>query len=108
LGPVYVQGGHRCQECWLPLLYLTTAICHFQADDMTRVWVGQVNVINELCGSGNRELPDIIMNLKLGHSYLLFCCWPDSGIFCGCPHSKRPHFTGMLCLSTHVNFHKKN
>lgn len=31
---------------------------------MTRVWVGQVNMINELSGSGNRELPDKIMNLS--------------------------------------------
>ena len=67
LEPVYVQGGHRCPECWLLLFSPTTAICHFHAADMTRVCVGHVDMINELSGSGNRELPDKIMNLKLGH-----------------------------------------
>jgi len=75
---------------------------------MTRVWVGQFNIINELSGSDNRELPDKIMNLKLGHSLLLFCCCSDSGIFRGFPHSKRSYFEENLCLSTRINFNMKN
>ena len=106
LEPVYGEGGHRCPECWLLLFYPTTDICHFHAADMTLVWVGHVNMINELSGSGNRELSDKIMNLKLGHSLLLLCCCSDSGNFCGFPHSKLRRLTQKLRLSTHINFHE--